>query len=92
MNRYSLSYVKGLNYPLVISSDLQWASCDVIESRDLSATRGAHVKLGTRARCIETFVGDKSGRREVQERVSQEEGVGRAEEKLKNPQILQVTL
>lgn len=44
----------------------------------------------TRAIRIETFIGDKSGRRGVQERVSQDEGVGRAEGKLKNPQILQI--
>jgi len=48
------------------------------------------VNPDTRAIRIETFIGDKSGRRGVQERVSQDEGVGRAEGKLKSPQILQI--
>ncbi len=49
----------------------------------LSAIRGAHVNPDTRVRRVETFVGGKGGRRGVQERVSQEEGVGRTERKLK---------
>jgi len=39
--------------------------------RDAVTTRGGHVNPDTRARRIEMFVGDKIGRREVQERVSQ---------------------